>query len=83
MCATYATVPCIRTLSGDHHTGHGVRHTCTGREERDAHDAVGNAEREADDGDHPDHEVGEDCNPHDRVDEGHHEPSLPPGVTQT
>ena len=65
------------TLPGDHHTGHGVGHACAGREECDAHDAVGDTEREPDDRHHPHHEIGEDGDPQDRVEEGHNVPSLP------
>ena len=65
------------TLPGDHHTGHGVGHACAGREERDSHDAVGDTEREPDDRHHPHHEIGEDGDPQDRVEEGHNVPTLP------
>ena len=48
----------------------GVREGDPCGDEGEPHDGVGDVEGEADDGDHPDHHVGQRAHPHDRQEEG-------------
>ena len=54
---------------GDCDSAEGVREGDPGGDEGEPHDGVGDVEGEADDGDHPDHHVGQRAHPHDRQEE--------------
>ena len=64
-------------MTNDQNAAQRIGNTATRGEECDAHDTVGDPESEANDGDHPDHQVGEEAQPNDGHGEGHGIPLRP------